>query len=140
MKVRSCFVSNSSTSSFVVVGFEIDEDMLDFEKVIKTLSPADYEVNIENNPEWKEYDEEERYEVMHEVLMDMDDYYYCNNFECGKRKNKALIGLLIAEAYEKELSSSEESLLEILDRVLILAKKLGLSDVKPKLYTGTRMR
>lgn len=71
MKIRNGFVSNSSSSSFI----------LTFSNPIKTFEDLCEELNVKNIPGWDEKDEENLKKVFEDILdpyrnMGIEEFYY----------------------------------------------------------------
>jgi len=128
MKIRTGFVSNSSSSSFVVLGFSIKKENnfslknFELEVIDKVLNIPFEDIPIGNN----NYDRED---YIYNLLYEADN---SNSFIIlsGHPDDETIVlGI--------EIASGEVE--PIIDKVKEAAKKLGFSDKKIKFFTGTKM-
>ena len=98
MKIRSGFVSNSSSSSFVVKGFVIPSDKIDEKKLFEQCCNKFESTKelVERHKASEYYDE---HETMWDAMYSLRDngIYYADNEEDGAPKNSVLFGELIEE-------------------------------------------
>lgn len=134
MRIKSSFVTNSSTCAFVMAGIPIKEDFNYIEMAKHFLGdkfdPAYWE-KIEDS-----YDALEvlryTFDIDIDVLEGSDD-----GVPTGY---SAIIGRKIADFSDDEgITEQELPFSEILEFLDDLSKKLGLEDIKPKLFCGMRM-
>lgn len=141
MKIRHGFVSNSSTSSFVVCGFKIEDNIenkklvgekllgMTRELVIKTIKKSKYPEDV-NDPkaidEW--YDD-----LFHDASQQGDNDIFVLY---GEGVEALIVGQLLA--YGDEVDSSETDIEKMRDIVVKARKEVGYEDVPIKIYTGTK--
>ncbi|MBR4315812.1 MAG: hypothetical protein IKP65_02415 [Alphaproteobacteria bacterium] len=127
MKIRQGYVSNSSSSSFVVVGYLIDDDSRSkYYETAKKLNPE--LVNQSKNME--DYINENGYETSNNglsVITGCGD----NGFE----KGKTFIGKFIAKS-DDDGNGMEEKIIEI-DEIKDSLKEFDFLNEKIKIMTGT---
>lgn len=122
MKIRSGFVSNSSSSSFIIIGQEFKDD--DYEKIAKMIAPDDFEALDKDADDFEE--------ALYELLHDSD---LTNGIDVITGDGDVYVGKTLAEWSDGDyLESVEMSGKEITDTIADLAK-LG---IKASLIAGTR--
>jgi len=143
MKIRYSFVSNSSSCSFVVAGFSINNN--DIRSKEDMLSRLDEELYEEYLDECKQHDEEDWTDILNECFMDAldkTDFFYCSDPECGSREGKTIFGVILAEISDDDflLDSGEYSLDDLINETAELKKILPEAKNEDiKIITGTRM-
>lgn len=144
MKIRNGFVSNSSSSSFVVKGFVVETDRIDFD-VLTSLIQDKFPALKERVKKYKEQgysDNEIDYEIMYD-LRDKD-LFYTNSEEDGAPKGCTLFGQLIEDTgtddylHDHIIDCTLDKEMFELQEMLRLSIK-GDVDLPVKIVIGTRM-
>ncbi len=142
MKIRKGFVSNSSSCSFVVVGYRTQKDETIWERMFEKFGKQEWEDFKEKYySEWKSMSNSEKreafYEMMHLIPFDIID-----NDEDGYKSNThMIIGEVIATSDDEYM---EQNVIQVnesseLDETLIgIFKELDMEYEKVVL-TGTKM-
>lgn len=141
MKVRQGFVSNSSTASFVICGFKI-EDTIENKKMIgqKVLGLTMEHViqRIERSSSPEDVNDPEQIDAWYDDLFfdakqQPGDIFVLD----GEGVEALIVGKLLA--YGDDLLSNEEIDIEELREIVQEARaKAGCEDIPIKLYTGTK--
>lgn len=118
MKIRVGFVSNSSSSSFIIIGAKIN-----FDDVVKLMNNSQQKVDSDDY-----YEEMEKYvkELGLQMLYNDGDY---------------LIGNVLANIRDDEgsqLPSMEFSSKDLQEKIELIKKKINNKKFPVKLYLGTR--
>ena len=112
VKIRKGFVSNSSTSSFVVIGIDVTE--------VDSFATKDWE-------EWEDWEGLTKWK-----------YQVLRGSECGVTEGRTIIGIGVCKAEDCGLTDSITSLADITRMAEELREALGVSG-EAKLYCGTRL-
>lgn len=101
MKRRKSFISNSSSSSFIVIGFEIDEE-INFRSIAESLSivPEDMLNEWNNDSEMKDWQIQEEAQELVEAHLNIDVLYETD------ASSKQIFGITIAKGIEEECGGS----------------------------------
>ena len=147
MKIRNGFVSNSSSSSFIVKGFVVESYKLDDKKLVDNIFTAFPEIKQKVDKYIEGYKNLgiDDYEVQREVyygLMDLD-IYYADCMEDGAPKNCTIFGTLLEDTGEAEyihdmvIDCTLDEKLESLQSLLKNSLKTD-DDLSVKIVCGTR--
>lgn len=145
MKSRNGFVSNSSTSSFVVLGFTLDKP-LDDEQFVLTVYPKDViDAAIVRGRERKgdKFSMDRLYSDFREDYFDSGphNFVYMDNEENGAPKDKCVFGISVASWTDDGSGECEATgdLEKLLVELADAKKKFNLNGGVPKIFVGTRM-
>lgn len=118
MKTRNGFVSNSSSSSFVVVGVEVSKKEFPPEAFLKAV------LDEKSFDKIKEDVKEDAYDFLYRVKEDTDISYLTEDDGAGR--GKVIIGVNVCDSEEYGLASHSESLEDVLAKIKPFLKKLGV--------------
>lgn len=146
MKVRNGFVSNSSSSSFVMVGVKIDfkwdrkdqTDLMekmgfDWKKEANSKDWWNFEEITNDDKAFNEFFSEE---FLYNFLT-TTDYVVRSDTEDGVEKDSTVIGIEVVASEDWGLGQAILSMRDISDLGDKIKKEFNL-DGEPKLYCGTR--
>jgi len=151
MKYRSGFVSNSSSCSFVLLGFKVDNNINTRIEILKNLAPEEWDKFMkEYCPEYYNGTENDKrgcsQEFIYEVLEDKfkEDLTIADDGETGydKEDGKMVIGLEVARSYENTFDDDIINLNDFTSPLLNKMKKvINENDIEHEfvLLTGTKM-
>lgn len=129
MKTRLGFVSNSSSSSFVIMGYQLD--ILEIKELAQKVSPSKCEELRETCKSNKAYDLDGMfYDCLYDGSLFEGVTYLSNDGE-------GYLGIELCGTDGDYLEQSKNSMAELWKMAEGLQSKLGLNKA-PFLYTGTR--
>jgi len=145
MKSRNGFVSNSSTSSFVVIGFILDKPLDDEQFVLAAYPKEKIDAAIARGRERKG----DKFSMDRCYSNFIGDYFnsgehnfvYMDNEENGAPKDKCVFGINVANWTDDGEGECEtiEDLEKLLVELADAKKKFGLVGGVPKIFVGTKM-
>ena len=141
MKVRSGFVSNSSTSSFVLHGFVTDQQKGNERALIEKVYGID-QLNEASQKavkkDWADTDSDDIWDISYQ-LEDMTNIVIVTSTEDGTPKGKVLIGKRTTWS-DDSYTEINEPLKDILEELRPVGERFGLKVPEDVVFvTGTRM-
>ena len=144
MKTRSGFVSNSSSSSFVVLGILLDQEENPTRKVLEKFISRDILDKLAKNSygeanNWQEYGDknDSNGEILHELgnRPEYGNLIIRDNYDDGAPEGKTIVGIEIADGDQTAWPQKITSLTNLLAQ----AEKTGLPTKDLQIITGSRM-
>lgn len=145
MKIRTGFVSNSSSSSFVLRGFLIDKDKYTQESLLQLMNIMPDEDKIQETFERYNYNTREDviedmfYDKIYNYFDDMGLFFGLNSEDGCPDEDVYMIGEMLYDSYYNDTCDTQ-----IIDGKISNAKlqaiqdKLGLEDSDVKIICGER--
>lgn len=142
MKLRIGFVSNSSTSSFVICGFKIPSEGSYLSMMQKILGKTAEEIvgEMKQRAYYKDkaitQDEIESYcaDGVHEIRAKDDGV----DVEMGEGIDGIIVGISLASPGDYEMEETEINLPEIQKKLEDIRERLGIGDTPIKIFSGCR--
>ncbi len=139
MKIRNGFVSNSSSSSFVLLGLAFNRSEIDKDQLIKlVISPEkldEYTLKYYKK-KFDDCDDDEKSDALYDAKNESTVKVLLHEEE-GAPSDKYVIGLEIAEGSDYDFPSVVMELSEAL--VPLTEIMMNFKDKKPMIITGTKM-
>ena len=138
MKIRNGFVSNSSTSSFCIIGFDIGKDKKALAKVKKLNKGLG--IGEENDDDY--FDDYTFTDYLQEHLKIDDIIFRVGNGENECESGEVVVGILLADNSSDDSSNpdpEEFNLQDFSKKLEKIRNTFGIKCINPTKYTGNRM-
>jgi len=137
MKIRKGFVSNSSSCSFVVAGYEVKKDDNILFDMVSKMYPKETEEYIKKYPDWS------KYEIATSIIDMYGNIEVLNDIEVGYNSDTHMvIGISLAEGDDCNMFDNNEysfnDIAKLIKDIGESLKKCGV-DRKKVIVTGVRM-
>lgn len=142
MKIRNGFVSNSSSSSFVVKGFIIPKEDINFDKLTNKILEKYPQLETDYMISLKEAEYFDEYEYAYELMSNMRrlNLYVAENEEDGAPSNSVLVGKLLQDTeYELRDMIIDCNIDDELKEIKEILDKTTNTPLECKIIVGTRM-
>lgn len=142
MKIRNGFVSNSSSSSFVVKGFVIPKEDINFDKLTNKILEKYPQLETDYMISLKEAEYFDEYEYAYELMSNMRrlNLYVAENEEDGAPSNSVLVGKLLQDTeYELRDMIIDCNIDDELKEIKEILDKTTNTPLECKIVVGTRM-
>ena len=139
MKIRVGFVSNSSSSSFVVIGYRVKFSKSKMDGIKKEM----FENDKNNHKHWKTLSDVEDYEVQ-EFLEEKygNDFIMMSRWETSFRTKdgEEIIGVVLSDVSSEDAGGEEDSELSFTDlqkKIKVVKNNFEVIG-EPTIFSGTR--